>query len=954
MAEPAHQLDDSSVYDEPDGSAPSDPRSKLKALEGGGESTEPKRGHLREADSGGQVSREGLSSAEEKTEQSASEHENQVGRGYRQDTPQSGRSILRGRKTRVLFGGSIIGIVVSIIISFFATGPLEFIHLAQVLEKNFFHTKTDIQIRNKGLFRYARSGQVEETRLGKLGSVVYNRTLSQLKDQGIDFHRNGRGVPDAMTIDTAQNDNYKDLSGNVEQRAAIINDFEIKDPSIVVETKPGVFRVNLNNTSMKGIDFVKATTKTAIGSLGNGEAETALGFRYLKKAWDLPKLFSPIDKAKSVAKNKYASASAERKAADQAENQRTAVEEVAVLESPEVAPAKSKLAENADVFKGGVGAVIAGAAAGQLIVCTVRSVANDAVILNRAAVVAPAAIQSTDKIAIGSQVQSMKNFDTTQLAAAKDSLVDRSGADVWHGKALQVTEGVASPGGPDLPAKYGQAFSGATSADSIRKAINVTIFGQNVTDFACSDIGMAVTTLVGFGALLSGFFDGGASWGATAAFVGEQLAYAAATAGVVYVMASSLTDILKDKTVTPAVLSGPLGGNIMAYGARELGNVGARSMGGVAMDGTEKSVLSDADQKLYDQQFNSQPLAKRLFNVYDSRSVVSKLIDTGNLNPQGMVASIGHTFTNFGSMFTHAFSAIMPRALAANQPYDWGFPQYGIPSSVIQDSRSEDPYANADYVATNLLNPNDGAGATDSHNMSYIDKAMACFGVSISKDTSGLWSVVAQKDVNPGTDEYAKGHCNDTNDDWHKLMLFVMDSRLMDAESCQQGIDSQACTNIGEDDTSGSPAPSSPPPAGSDQQLAQQILNNSNVSYPLDASSPNGSTKQVLQALAGGQQAPVACTDGSAQGTTTTTVDPAILQFVLELGNQRQVGVNAITDKCHITGSNHYQGKAVDFECKSVAFDVNQADTIAKKYGLSRNNETCSANSHWHYSTNGR
>ena len=139
-----------------------------------------------------------------------------------------------------------------------------------------------------------------------------------------------------------------------------------------------------------------------------------------------------------------------------------------------------------------------------------------------------------------------------------------------------------------------------------------------------------------------------------------------------------------------------------------------------------------------------------------------------------------------------------------------------------------------------------------------------------------------------------------------------------------------------------------------DQQLAQQILNNSNISYPLDASSSNGSTKKVLQTIAAGQPAPVTCPDGSAQGVTSTTVDPHILQFILDLGNQTKIGVNAITDKCHVTGSNHYQGKAVDFECQGIPFDVSLADSTAKKYGLSRNDETCAANSHWHYSTDGR
>jgi hypothetical protein len=176
----------------------------------------------------------------------------------------------------------------------------------------------------------------------------------------------------------------------------------------------------------------------------------------------------------------------------------------------------------------------------------------------------------------------------------------------------------------------------------------------------------------------------------------------------------------------------------------------------------------------------------------------------------------------------------------------------------------------------------------------------------------------------------------------------------MEGYACFNG-DDTSCSNDGfggsssstADVSSGSSA--SPTPSGTLQQLAKQVLANGNVVYPLDAVSPNGSTKAVLQTVAAGKAAPVTCTDGTAQGVTSADLNPYILQMILELAQTGKVGVNALTDKCHTTGSNHYKGLAVDFECQGVLFDVAKADAIAAKFGGARNSETCSGNSHWHY-----
>lgn len=138
--------------------------------------------------------------------------------------------------------------------------------------------------------------------------------------------------------------------------------------------------------------------------------------------------------------------------------------------------------------------------------------------------------------------------------------------------------------------------------------------------------------------------------------------------------------------------------------------------------------------------------------------------------------------------------------------------------------------------------------------------------------------------------------------------------------------------------------------SGTVKELAQKLLDNSSVSYPLDSASPNGSTKQVLEKLASGEPAPVTCPSA---GGATVSVNEGMMKFLVELSQETTIGINAITDKCHSNGSNHYKGIAVDFECGAVPFDINLADPIANKYGGQRNSETCSGNDHWHYDFGG-
>jgi len=127
--------------------------------------------------------------------------------------------------------------------------------------------------------------------------------------------------------------------------------------------------------------------------------------------------------------------------------------------------------------------------------------------------------------------------------------------------------------------------------------------------------------------------------------------------------------------------------------------------------------------------------------------------------------------------------------------------------------------------------------------------------------------------------------------------------------------------------------------SGDAQQLAQEILDNKNIELV-------NFCRYCIEDL-----------ENTAKGKHaygSVDIDINILKFLADLGNQTPIDVNSITGEGsgHTAGSNHYIGKAVDFECPGVNEKI--ADEVGKKYGVKSNNERCdNGTDHSHYSTDG-
>lgn len=694
------------------------------------------------------------------------------------------KMLLSTNKRKAAFGGTVGGIITLLVIIFgISAGPAQLVQLSKVLQKPLAASNDSTESRTNGLFRYARSGRFGETRVGKIGSVTFGKTIKQLEDIGIKFNTDALDRTKSVVIDTAKlSKTFPELEGmpKSEQPAFLADKLNIPEGDIKQISGSGKNIKWGVNTRNWGVEATRALYKGSVEALGNGELLTGIKFRTMARFLGEPSLFHPI-KRWSAAKEKSILAAADAKKARQAEEEKRAkATQKAALDEAKI-PAEG--------IKKGLKSPAKAAGAALLAVgglCLVRSIADDVVKLNYAGIVLPSTIQAVDKVAVGSQIQNGSDLSAAQVGSIADSLTDKNGKTVWQGRALQALANNPKLSGEELPYEYQQAFSNETSAQRIKD----TIGGGTAGSIACSPVGIAVQVVAGLAAVVvavAGAAEtGGASVAALAA--GKAAIGMVATAGAIYGIEKFATNIFADKAVVAEVASGPIGGNILAYGARSMEGIDARSAGGVELSPKDEAAINQRIENNEKRTFQAKSLFAKVFDINDYRSITGRLAQSVTPSFSQNVASIVGSLTKIGNLLPSTLGALIPKANAETAAdYKWPFPMYGIPSDVLNDSRFQNPYDNADKVAALLDNP-------VTHDK-YVPRAKACFGVNISKGSDG-WDVSFDTDVNPNEQSYVDAKCGNTSDvNWKRMMLFVFDTKTMKAAACYEG-DGVSCQDI--------------------------------------------------------------------------------------------------------------------------------------------------------------
>lgn len=801
MAEPARNLyDDEKPEDE---YAPN-----FGVIEGGGETTDREKGHLRSVGGKEDLAAQEDAAAGEKTKAGKGQEELSALKDTVDEDDDDDNSLFndegktkgrfRGWSTRkkAVAGALGVGGIGAFFLTFMlGSVPLQIIQMSQILQSNETNNQETSDARIGALYRFARSGgDVGQTRLSARGSRSVAKSTEALAEIGVNINQGSRffGEFGDVTIDASKFPNSKGVSDEEEIIQRISKEFPDANISRVADADGLIFRLTGDGTDK----FARNMIDRSVGLLDGGSITTGMKARALKQYLNLPSLWHPIKRATSSAENRLGGFISERSALR--ERARELQSERAAQETAEASAAKAHISETTNAFRQGLVAAltVTGAA------CTIHDSATDVVVLNRARIVTPAVIEAAHIISLGAQLYTGQDINWEDLNATVESWTDDNGKSVWDAKALNATAGDKDPGGPDITNENKQAFAGDTTVDNIQGYVDsipgipelCTTGGQIVQAVA------SVLILVGTGGS-----------GATASTFSKVVITRAITIGikeaakqVIYsivqdMITHRLEQWISDDPFFELPPSGPLGGNMLAYGAREMSNITARASGGVALSDTETAAIDRHQIEKQRDEFKQKSFATRMFDLKDYRSFAS--ITMRNLvgNP---VAKSSASVTNLAgvrSLFSNLSTILLPQANAALETnYDWFSPRYGIPKAVLDNPEYADPYAVGDSVA-GILNALDDSNATQQQK-DYAgqlkDRAQKCFGVSISKGTEG-WGVVADKDINPGLKEYTDSNCTEDSNDWHKMMLFVNDSMDAAAVSCFVGADEVACEELG-------------------------------------------------------------------------------------------------------------------------------------------------------------
>lgn len=705
------------------------------------------------------------------------------------------RTWFNNHKKRVVAGG-----IAAVLLGgggFMAAPVLEMgvIHQEASIFKRFFGKNDhDSSTRLKELFRWARAsktGSVAESRVGIIGSKYFNAALDDLAKIGITIEPTPNGSPGKFIIDTEkmktafpemegmdrvqQEEFLRDKFGLTGNAANNLSATEFNDAA-----KTGKFAID---TRTLGLKATRATALKGLGLLNDGWIDSAMKTRFLTKALNLPSLFHPMNRAKAALSNRISGSVDLKKERRQAEQAREKA-----LTDPEIAESKPDV----DAIKGkttGITGTIIKATTLTGIACVVYSVADNIVNVNHERIVMTSEARATDVMAVDSQWENGgDSFDPSQPGEVAHAQIDKNGKGIADSAAWNAASHDGTyRGGYQMNTVYKGAFSGDTTAANIRSGVDKAMGGS--AGVLCSKPGILAQILVTVGAAI--LTDG-------SSITLQTIGKVALEQGINFVVAGVamhfITDFILNENTAAQLkaedFQGPIGGELLTYGARAAANTAGVAGGGIALGNNTSTMYANEVAAAQHEEFEHRNVFARVFDPGERESLAGHLAMaltpalSGGITAMANNAASG--ILNIGHSLSSAFSLFLPK-VGASAPFDWGFPQYGIPETMLADPNLSNPYDNATRVV-DLLNTNPDP---------YVSRAATCFGVDINNNNPlQLWDVFPTKDVNTSSQEYTDAHCNDLSDyNWKRVIMFTFDTQTMKAVACYQG-DNDACSEV--------------------------------------------------------------------------------------------------------------------------------------------------------------
>ncbi len=766
----------------------------------------------------------------------------QVGRGHVDPGPQKQgwvRKNIIGRKG--VRGAGIGGLIIAAIIFIISIvqGPLQFIHFAQLLQRFHFASQQDQgNERLSRIARFIRTKDIRDTRVGYLGGKYAQRIETKMNASGIkSAYTDGLKYYDGFVIDPE----HPDYKGKSPQE--IINQFKNdnhvdvkfgkdvpgwggKPTDLVISAKDlGIFKGNF--TQQKIIRF--QLQQAGYSKLSSAIIARVMG-KYGGVNWHpMSRLDAKVNQTLLAFYNKLRGKVNEQYKNGSAPTGEPNVKDPEAInpkkDSPAVQQEKLKQQKYANDAKSGVNStksgsqtvsaqvnrgdssplkaftsstsakLLGGTAAGIGVACMVYSIDHNAGQIKYAQVVLPLMRIGMQMVTLGNQVMNGQEVDLNQLGFYAKSFYDPSSKTSWT-QAQSIQANIGQPvTGPSLKQVDSNLNS---SVNSIGTPGTPFSFIRNVPGLSdvCSPAGSAIIGVFGItlGILSSGIFT------TLSSVVTSAVLAAKATDEIAHWLAGEAVD--------PNVAGAALG-YAADVGTLLAANNQAASEGGRQLKPAESNQLQAFVNQDSQAEFDSHSIAYKLFDPYDQRSAISRLLDQAtpsfsqNTNKiASSLLNIGHIFSALPRLFTSSARA------AATQPYAYPFPTYGFSVDEMNSSVVNNPFDNANAAATIL---------SGSNGPKYIAQAKACFGANISQiadpDNAGkmIWDVVAGdpggingvSDKNIYADNYPSNCASDKSTQWLQIRMFIFDSQVMKASACYEG-DPQSCTELGFDQASAS------------------------------------------------------------------------------------------------------------------------------------------------------
>ena len=233
------------------------------------------------------------------------------------------------------------------------------------------------------------------------------------------------------------------------------------------------------------------------------------------------------------------------------------------------------------------------------------------------------------------------------------------------------------------------------------------------------------------------------------------------------------------------------------YAERDMGS----SMGGRELNGTETIEVQATRMHQNELDFKQKPLAYRLFDTSDQRTLVGSILSKQKPDAKANVAALANNLLNFGNTIASMPQNLFAEKAGAVRPYTYPDKKIGYSVDELDSPiAKENPYTASCKVIGCPQSDVKGILEDGDKGDEYFERAKACFGMEINRADGGVTStgkMPTKKDRRENNCEakLPKGEtCKERTDacDWERIRFHILTQKTLDGFTCYLG-EAESC-----------------------------------------------------------------------------------------------------------------------------------------------------------------